>query len=362
MTRLHIPAVRDGAGLTIPATASIRLERAPQTPLETWRPVIGFFGAALATEHAAISIPAGGILVELTPQSAIALPDGAATAYAVRIETAHRAELHRIQVPDTAAEFGLAELVGVQALEPGGLLWDALLVQTGEDRLATAADRVQTGLDRLAAGEDAAATAADRVQTGADRTQTALDRIATAADRVQTGLDRTATAADRTQAGADRTAAAASASSAAAAAVMATAGHVAQADPHPLQQAQLTGLIIAALDLAGQSGRGLAETVATVNAALAAQTASNQDSIGSIPTLVGVLQAALDLAGEAAAACHGGRVFLAAGSAADPALRIGTVGVYSSAADTLSVAIAGVERLRVTASGITVYGAVTTVP
>lgn len=58
---------------------------------------------------------------------------------------------------------------------------------------------------------------------------------------------------------------------------------------------------------------------------------------------------------------NGGRVTLAGGTLADPALRIGTVGIYSAAANTLSVAISGVERLRVTASGITVYGTVTQV-
>lgn len=56
---------------------------------------------------------------------------------------------------------------------------------------------------------------------------------------------------------------------------------------------------------------------------------------------------------------NGGRATLVGGTLADPALRIGTVGIYSSASNTLSVAIAGVERLRVTASGITVYGTVT---
>lgn len=56
---------------------------------------------------------------------------------------------------------------------------------------------------------------------------------------------------------------------------------------------------------------------------------------------------------------NGGRITLAGGTLADPAIRIGTVGIYSSAANTLSVSIAGVERLRVTAGGITVYGTVT---
>jgi len=46
---------------------------------------------------------------------------------------------------------------------------------------------------------------------------------------------------------------------------------------------------------------------------------------------------------------------------ADPALRIGTAGIYSAAADTLSIVIAGSEVARFTASGLTVYGLVTEV-
>lgn len=79
---------------------------------------------------------------------------------------------------------------------------------------------------------------------------------------------------------------------------------------------------------------------------------------GDVYTLRTLLEA-LSLIGQLADQINGGQVALRGGSLADPALRIGTAGIYSSAADTLSVAIAGVERLRVTASGITVYGTVT---
>lgn len=68
----------------------------------------------------------------------------------------------------------------------------------------------------------------------------------------------------------------------------------------------------------------------------------------------------LSLVGQLSGQVNGGRVSLAGGTLADPALRIGTVGIYSAAANTLSVAISGIERLRVTAAGITVYGTVTT--
>ena len=69
------------------------------------------------------------------------------------------------------------------------------------------ADKVQTGLDRIA-------TAADVITTTEKANQTELDAVATAADRVQTGLDKTATGADRVQTGLDKTASATSASNA----------------------------------------------------------------------------------------------------------------------------------------------------
>lgn len=286
----------------------------------------------------------------------------------------------------------------------------------GQDTELTAADRLQTGLDVVATAADRVQTGLDAVATAADRVQTGLDAVATAGDRVQTGLDVIAAAAaldafDDRYLGAKAVAPAVDNDGGAlitgalywhtgtakmmvwngsawiavgypTAQAIATAidadvvaeatllaalaipslipDHVALADPHPLQQAQIVGLLQAALDIAGVAGRGQASLVATVYAALEAQDAATADSIGAVPALVGALQAAIDIAGTAAREIRGGRVHLTGGSAADPALRIGTAGIYSSAADTLSVAIAGVERLRVTAAGITVYGTVTT--
>jgi hypothetical protein len=65
--------------------------------------------------------------------------------------------------------------------------------------------------------------------------------------------------------------------------------------------------------------------------------------------------------GQVAGQVNGGRATLEGGTLADPALRIGTAGIYSAAADTLSIAIAGSEVARFTASGLTVYGLVTEV-
>jgi len=75
----------------------------------------------------------------------------------------------------------------------------------------------------------------------------------------------------------------------------------------------------------------------------------------------GVLLEIASILGQVSDQINGGRATLSGGTLADPALRIGTVGVYSSAVDTLSIAIAGTEVARFTASGLTVYGTVTEV-
>ena len=77
-----------------------------------------------------------------------------------------------------------------------------------------------------------------------------------------------------------------------------------------------------------------------------------------IPVTLGEVASAL---GQVADQVNGGQAALKGGSLADPALRIGSVGIYSSATDTLSVAIAGVEVARFTATGLTIFGTVTEV-
>jgi len=73
------------------------------------------------------------------------------------------------------------------------------------------------------------------------------------------------------------------------------------------------------------------------------------------------LSQSLSMIGQVAGQVNGGRATLEGGTPADPALRIGTAGIYSAAADTLSIVIAGSEVARFTASGLTVYGLVTEV-
>ena len=79
---------------------------------------------------------------------------------------------------------------------------------------------------------------------------------------------------------------------------------------------------------------------------------------GDVYTLRTLLEA-LSLIGQLADQINGGQVALRGGSLADPALRIGDVGIYSAAAGTLSIVIAGVERARLTAAGLIVYGTIT---
>jgi hypothetical protein len=76
-------------------------------------------------------------------------------------------------------------------------------------------------------------------------------------------------------------------------------------------------------------------------------------------SILGMAITALTWASQIADQVNGGRVALTGGSAADPALRVGTAGIYSSAADTLSISIAGTEVARFTSTGLTVYGTVT---
>lgn len=71
-----------------------------------------------------------------------------------------------------------------------------------------------------------------------------------------------------------------------------------------------------------------------------------------------VLVELISIVGQIADQTSGGQIALRGGSLADPALRIGTAGLYSSAANTLSIAIGGIEVARFTPAGLTIYGIV----
>lgn len=257
--------------------------------------------------------------------------------------------------------------------EPGGSGTQSAMEWAGEagnDAAQAQADRIQTGLDRAA--------------TGADRIQTGLDAVATGADAVQTGLDRVQTGAD-----------ALSASGSAALAVAARGG------AETARDAAFVAADVYASVGAGLSDTGNGEQFQVVTgdelvryrnssgsavevarypaaqalsrllvdhghlAALLGQLVREAERLraaqGASPPLSAAVGALASIVNQLARQTNGGRIALAGGTLDDPAIRIGPAGVYSAADNTISVSIAGVERLRVTAAGITVFGTVTEV-
>lgn len=135
--------------------------------------------------------------------------------------------------------------------------------------------------------------------------------------------------------------------------------HDADTNAHPVAQARLIGQLGYAIDLLGQAHKEI-ERVETERTAA---TTSNDTEIDALETAleadVQTRAYLLDLIALCARMISGGKIHLAGGSASAPAIMIGDAAVYQSATDTLSVAVAGVERLRVTTSGVTVYGTLT---
>lgn len=134
----------------------------------------------------------------------------------------------------------------------------------------------------------------------------------------------------------------------------------------------LLGTLLYAIDQAGQANRQIPSLQQQVDGALAdvddaidGFQAQLDEELAApaldIAALLGAVAHLASVAGQSAEQLAGGTARFRGGSLADPALRIGTIGIYSSAADTLSVAVAGSEVLRVTPAGITVYGTVTEV-
>jgi hypothetical protein len=227
----------------------------------------------------------------------------------------------------------------------------------------------------------AASVAADRVSLGDLDDATASAQ----ADAIAAASSAAASSASALQAETSRIAAAASATSASAASSAAfvnanafadiATGRAAVADGQQFQVVTGDEIIRYRRDSsstqtevarypAAQTATALEGALGQVSAVLG-QTQKEVERLSAIQdgdayTLRTLLEA-LSLIGQLADQINGGQVALRGGSLADPALRIGTAGIYSSAADTLSVAIAGVERLRVTATGITVFGTVTQV-
>lgn len=88
---------------------------------------------APVTAYVGALIPAGGpaIELELTPQSAIATPDGAPTYYQVELRARHVAQAWTIQVPDSLDVQDLMTLVGAAAIDPADIAAGRLLPAWG---------------------------------------------------------------------------------------------------------------------------------------------------------------------------------------------------------------------------------------
>lgn len=112
----------DGAAECIAAVRLVDARGRPMIGLRTTdgRPVTAY------TTH---TIPAGGPAweVDLTPQSAIARADGAASYYAVTLRLPQRTELFRVQVPESLGVLELADLVAGAAVDPADIAAGRLL-------------------------------------------------------------------------------------------------------------------------------------------------------------------------------------------------------------------------------------------
>lgn len=283
--------------------------------------------------------------------------------------------------------------------------------EAAQSAAASLASAVTADQRAQAAHEDALATAADRALTGQNAAATAADRIATAADRAQTGLDAaTATAqagiaaaqariaaqaaqdadADRIAAGEHRAAAESAATTATGAAATATT-KAAEATTSAAESS-------ASATAAQAAANGAAGTVISQLSAIQAQTeyARDQalDGLGAadnsqvLSNLLGTLAYALDMAlkgidgitenrgtlgstdraelyalmfselfdkvGVTARAISGGEVIVRAGNTLPPPVSPAgdrDTGVQFPAPDAIALLTAGLERLRVDASG-----------
>lgn len=221
----------------------------------------------------------------------------------------------------------------------------AAAAASSETNAVAAADAAQTASAAAEAARDAAQAAQAAAETASTDSQAARDAAQTAQAAAETASTAAQTARDAAQA------AQAAAESARDAAVIARDEAEAFAAESAGNAVAVVGVLQHALDQAGQAVRELEAMGLRVT-----------DVTETTLPVVGNLQYAIDIAAQAARSVSGGRAQFVGGFADSPAITIGDVAIYSSAADTLSVAIAGTEVLRVDAAGITVFGTVTEAP
>lgn len=200
-----------------------------------------------------------------------------------------------------------------------------------------------------------AAISGDKTQTGEDRIATGQDRSATKDDRAQTGLDRTATGQDRGQALIHKNAASVSEANSTNSANLAANNVQTQLAAVKAQTEAVRDQALAGLGAADQS-QNLVLLAAGLQHALdvAGQAADWPINVARGEALLAAVGVALDLAGIAAKQVGGGNVQLAAGTLAEPSLWTAgdrNTGLMFPATDTVALVTAGLERLRVDASG-----------
>jgi methyl-accepting chemotaxis protein len=196
----------------------------------------------------------------------------------------------------------------------------------------------------------ASAAAASETNAGASETNAAASASAASTSAINAAASETNAAASETAAGASETAAAASEAAASTSETNAAASEAAA-------ETARDGAVAVAPSLSASIGN----VSAVLGQAYKEIERLSETQQGYAYTLNLVLELA-SLIGALSDQVNGGQASLRGGTLADPALRIGTVGIYSSAADTLSIAIAETEVARITASGITIYGTVTETP
>lgn len=370
-TDTGITKIGDGATsyLSLPAYATYDQMLAAQQAIEAARlQVEDFETSRAAAEQAA--------------ETAVTKAGEAASDASTAAGAAEVAELKASQASQSeiSAASSAAQAAASENAAAGSADASAQAAAAAASSAALAGDKsLEASQFRDEASDAAAAAAADRVSLGeldeavasaeADATAAAASANASAASAAQSEVSRVYADAS---AGAARSARDAAFVNANAFADIAT-GRAAVADGQQFQVAigdeivryrrdssstqtevarYPAGQAVVALDGAlGQLAAILGQAYEEVDRLSAAQE-------GDVYTLRTLLEM-ISVVGQLADQINGGQVALRGGSLADPALRIGTAGIYSSAADTLSVAIAGVERLRITAAGITIYGTVT---
>lgn len=289
--------------------------------------------AQAAAETAATSASSSASTAQTAATNAVTAKDAAVTAQAAA-ETA-----------ETAAE---AARVAAETARTGAETAEtrAKAAETGAQSAETNAQTAETGAVSARNAAQTAQTAAESAQTAAQAARVAAEAAQTAAETAQTAAEA---ARDKAQAWAETpedTEVEIGAYSA--------LHHAAKAGGFATQAETFA---------AGSELRG---AIGTLSAALGQvakeQPAVRQDvdqAINSFAALAGAAFFALRVASQVSGQVNGGRVTHAGGTLADPAVRIGTVGLYSAAADTLSIAIGGAEVARFTSAGLTIYGTVT---